>query len=184
MDNNINTYLIDGLKQGNKEIFDKIFRTYYSDLVNYCYRFVNDDDTAEEIVQNIFTNLWIKHESLSINSSLKSYLYKSVQNQAINYINYLKQKNKYKEYIALSDLGNNVDTSTTSAIEENDIKLYLNETILMMPEKCREVFELKRYEGLKNKEIAEKLNISTKTVEKHITKALSLLKQTMSIYFK
>ena len=54
----------------------------------------------------------------------------------------------------------------------------------MMPEKCREVFELKRYEGLKNKEIAEKLNISTKTVEKHITKALSLLKQTMSIYFK
>lgn len=172
--------IIDGLKNGDREIFNRIFYLFYSDLVNYCGRFVNDDDVAEEIVQDIFTKLWIRHSYININSSLKAYLYKAVRNHTLNYFKYIKQKEKYKQYIGLSTI-EKTDTPLNK-LEEKNIQIRIDEAMLMLPEKCRKVFELKRYERLKNKEIAEKLNISIKTVENHISKAIKLLKKALKYY--
>lgn len=180
MEKNEYNILINGLKKGDRETFDRIFYLFYSDLVNYCIRFVGDDDMAEEIVQDIFTKLWIRHASININFSLKSYLYKAVQNHALNYFKYIKQQEKYKQYIGLSAI-EGADTPLNK-LEEKNIKIKIEETMLMLPKKCRKVFELKLYDRLKNKEIAEKMNISVKTVEKHVSKAISLLRKTLRYY--
>ena len=169
--------LVKGLKDGDKDSFEKIFRHYYSNLVNYCKRYVNDDDAAQEIVQDIFTKLWLRHSELNINISLKSYLYKAVQNHSLNYINYIKHREKYQNNAGLSPLHSN--NTPLEIIQENDIRIRMEKAVLTMPEKCREVFELKRYEGLMNKEIAQQLGISIKTVEKHMTKAISVLKNAL-----
>lgn len=175
-----NNALIIGLKNGDKASFDEVFRYYYSDLVNYCNRYVNDDDSAKEIVQDIFTKLWFKHEDININVSLKSYLYKAVRNHAINHLNYIRQRERFQQYIGFPSMSN--QNTPLNKLQEEDIKIRLDRTILTMPDKCREVFELKRFEGLKNKDIAEQLGISLKTVEKHIAKAISLLKDTLHDY--
>lgn len=175
-----NYKLIIGLKNGDKASFDEVFRYYYSDLVNYCNRYVNDDDSAKEIVQDIFTKLWFKHKDININVSLKSYLYKAVRNHAINHLNYIRQRERFQQYIGFPSMSN--QNTPLNKLQEDDIKTRLDRTILTMPDKCREVFELKRFEGLKNKDIAEQLGISLKTVEKHIAKAISLLKDTLHDY--
>lgn len=180
MDIETDNILIKGLKNGDKDSFEIIFRHYYTDLVNYCTRYIYDDAVAEEIIQDIFTKLWIKREEINVNVSLKSYLYKAVQNHAINYLNYIKQKEKYHQYLGFSTLHNY--NTPLNKLQENDIKARLDKAILMMPEKCRKVFELKRFKDMKNKEIATQLGISIKTVEKHMSKAMSLLKNVLEDY--
>lgn len=175
-----NYKLIIGLKNGDKASFEEVFRCYYADLVNYCNRYVNDDDDAEEIVQDIFTKLWFKHEYININVSLRSYLYKAVRNHALNHLNYIKHREKFQQYVGFSTMNN--QNTPLNRLQEEDIKSRLDKTILTMPDKCREVFELKRFEGLRNRDIAEQLGISLKAVEKHIAKAISLLKDTLHDY--
>lgn len=172
--------LIEGLRKGDKSVFDKIFRQYYPELVRYCLCFTKDTETAEEIVQDVFVKLWIKHDELAIKSSLKSYLYRAVHNHTLNYFSYIKLQEKYRTYVGFGTERN--DITPLEKLTGQDLELKLNETILKMPKKCREVYELRHFDGLKNKEIAERLNISTKTVEKHVSKAISLLRNTLHEY--
>ncbi|MDA3944278.1 MAG: RNA polymerase sigma-70 factor [Bacteroidetes bacterium] len=168
---------IEGLKAGSRKDFDEIFRRYYAELVNFCMRYVVDQDMASEIVQDMFVKLWIRRDDLLVNSSLKSYLYRATQNHALNYLNQQKIQDKYKSYIGFQTL-NGVE-SPLDKLQESDLEKEIKRAVLDLPEKRRMVFEMSRHDGLKNKQIAEKLNISVKTVENQMTKALEQLRKSL-----
>jgi len=171
---------IEGLKAGEKSVFDEIFRAYYEELVGFCLRYIPDQDMACEIVQDMFVKLWIRREDLFVTISLKAYLYKATRNHALNYLNQLKIQDKYKSYIGFQTLdGGN---SPLDKLQESDLEEEIKRAVLSLPERRRKVFEMSRHEGLKNKQIAEKLNISVKTVENQMTKALEFLRNSLKDY--
>jgi len=171
---------MNGLKVGEREIFDEIFRTYYDQLVGFCMRYVSDQDLASEIVQDMFVKLWIKREELDISSSLKAYLYRATRNHALNHLNQLKIQGRYREYIGFQTYDSSNDP--LEILQESDLENRIKQAVLSLPERRRLVFEMSRHEGLKNKQIAEKLNISVKTVENQMTKALEYLRNVLREY--
>jgi RNA polymerase sigma-70 factor (ECF subfamily) len=183
MPNDLQNRLIEGLTAGDKSVFDEIFRMYYAPLCQYCMRYVSDMQVTEEIVQDLFFKLWLKRDNLIIHSSLQSYLYQAVKNHSLNYIYQLKIQEKHRKYV-----GFNVKDSHDpfDKLEEVDLEILIREAILKLPEKRRVVFELSRHEGLKYAQIAEKLDISVKTVEAQMSKALEhlriVLKEYLPIY--
>ncbi|MFZ4462922.1 MAG: RNA polymerase sigma-70 factor [Bacteroidales bacterium] len=179
MPEDLQNIFIEGLKKGDRKIFDRIFRMYYSPLCNYSLRYVPDRDTAEEIVQDMFFKLWMKRDEVLIHTSFHSYLYQSVRNYSLNYISQEKSQEKHRQYIGfqLKDHLEHFDD-----LEQTDLDLLIKEAILRLPDKRREVFELSRYEGLKNAQIAEKLNISVKTVEAQMTKAFEQMRKVLKDY--
>ena len=168
---------IEGLKAGEKSVFDEIFRAYYEELVGFCLRYIPDQDMACEIVQDMFVKMWIRREDLFVTTSLKAYLYKATRNHALNYLNQLKIQDKYKSYVGFQTIeGGN---SPLDKLQESDLEEEIKRAVLSLPERRRKVFEMSRHEGLKNKQIAEKLNISVKTVENQMTKALEFLRNSL-----
>lgn len=164
---------INGLKKGDKLSFENLFKAYYGLLYNYLYRLSLDMFVSEDCLQNVFLNIWLKRNTLQINSSLKNYLLRSCHNEFLMYLR--KQKKEYDlldtlKWEAISEIFNKEENK----LEEQLSKL--EKDIEELPEKCRQVFKLSKIERKKHKEIAVIMNISTKTVEAHISKALQFLK--------
>ncbi len=168
------------LKQGDETAFEMIFRTHYQALCNYAFSFLRDRDEAEEIVQTTFFNFWEKRQNISIQTSLKSYLYRAVRNSCLNTLKHGKIKLKHEqETMAISSEGH--ETVAESIIgEELDQKIAT--AMLALPEQCRLIFKLSRFEELKYAEIADQLNISIKTVENQIGKALRIMREQLREY--
>lgn len=172
--------LILGLKNGDRAIFEEVYRLYYTPLCFYCARYVGDIDEAEEIVQNLFFKVWLNRDSMDISNSLKSYLYRSVQNHSLNYLNQNILKKKYildKKHLLTA----NYDTGQ-QRLEDEELQKLLKRALLQLPEKRRKIFELSRFNGLKYNQIAEQLTISVKTVETQMTKALKHLREVFKEY--
>lgn len=172
--------LVEGLKKGDKSIFKEIYHEFYIPLCYYCLRYVEEIEDSEEIVQDLFLKLWDKREELEINSSLKAYLYRSVQNYALNYLSKKKTKEKYLS-IQGRQLSNTYDNGHLK-LEEDELRAILKHAILQLPEKRRRIFELSRFDGMKYVNIASQLSISVKTVEAQMTKALKYLRIVLKDY--
>lgn len=172
--------LLEGLKNGDKLIFEEIYREYYIPLCYYCLRYTENFEASEEIVQELFLKLWEKHKELEINSSLNAYLYRAIQNYALNFLSKEKTKDKY---IVLHDR-QPYDTFENGLVklEEEELRKILKLAILKLPEKRRRIFELSRFDGLKYGKIASQLSISVKTVETQMTKALKYLRVVLKEY--
>jgi len=172
--------LLEGLKNGDKLIFEEIYREYYIPLCYYCLRYTENFEDSEEIVQELFLKLWEKHKELEINSSLNAYLYRAIQNYALNFLSKEKTKDKY---IVLHDR-QPYDTFENGLVklEEEELRKILKLAILKLPEKRRRIFELSRFDGLKYGKIASQLSISVKTVETQMTKALKYLRVVLKEY--
>jgi len=172
--------LLEGLKKGDKLIFEEIYREYYIPLCYYCLRYTENFEDSEEIVQELFLKLWEKHEELEINSSLNAYLYRAIQNYALNFLSKEKTKDKY---IVLNDK-QPYDTFENGLVklEEEELRKILKLAILKLPEKRRRIFELSRFDGYKYRKIANQLSISVKTVENQMTKALKYLRVVLKEY--
>ncbi len=166
--------IIEGLKKGDRAIFEDLYREYYVPLCYYCVRYVERIEDAEELVQDIFVKLWDKHEEIDINSSIGAYLHRAVQNYALNFLNKRKVKDKYMLVQDKADF-NTIDDGLFK-LEQEELRVVLKKAILELPEKRRRIFELSRYDGLKNSLIAKQLSISVKTVESQMTKALKYLR--------
>ncbi|MEA3504164.1 MAG: RNA polymerase sigma-70 factor [Bacteroidota bacterium] len=166
--------LIENIRGGDKSAFELVFKKYFSVLCYFSLRYIPDKDVAEDLVQEMFFKLWNNRKNLFITTSLESYLYRSVQNQAINFIKHEKIKGKYRQVITESGNKSNNDELLMLNF---DIKEKVEKAINALPEKRKEVFVLSRYEGKKYKEIAEKLKISIKTVEVHMGQALKQLRK-------
>ena len=166
-------------KNSDWENFEKLFRRYYKPLRSYAFRFLNDKDLSEDITQDVFFELWSHRNDLSLDDSLKSYLFKSVYNRSINVLNSYSARHSTsletisdQEFLHHIMKTQNQENSLLLKELESEIQAFME----TLPDQCRKIFILSRTQGLKNKEIAEKLGISIKAVEKQITKALSELR--------
>lgn len=158
-----------------------MFRQYYAVLVVYALKYVSDMDIAREIVQDLFVKLYEKRLSISIDVSVKSYLYRSVYNSCINYLNQRNMHEKHIRNISF-EKEKEEDTDPENEIMAVDLQRKIYEIIENLPAKCRKIFKMNRFEGLKNEEIAQILNLSKRTVETQISKALKILKNKLSDY--
>ncbi len=161
------------------ERFQSIYQQYYTKLCFYATSILADDEESEEIVQNVIYKLWEQREKFNEIENLQSYLYRSVKNLCINIINRQKIEDKYKSeaWIELK----NIELHAIEPLENNqeqEKKLY--EAIEQLPERCKEVLLLSKFQGMKNKEIAEHLDVSVKAIEASITRAFTLLRKMMN----
>lgn len=172
--------LLNKLIVGDKEAFSTIFTAYYHDLVFFALSFTHEPDTAEEIVQETFVKLWEEHRIIKISESLKSYLLKSVQNRCIDWYRHKKVRQ-----IHMNEVINNsvlFEYNTDNYVLRSEIEGQIKKAFLLIPSDYREAFQMNRDEGLKYHEIAKKLNISVRTVEVRIGKALHLLREYLKDY--
>ncbi|MBD0725308.1 RNA polymerase sigma-70 factor [Flavobacterium sp. L1I52] len=171
-----NSELIQALKIGDPKAYNYLVNTYHHKLCVYAYSFTHDHDLSEDIVQNVFMRIWNKRNNLKDDFSIINFLYRSVYNEFID--QYRNQKSLYpleKKYI---DAVITIVESEDEHSLERIIKIVKQE-IQKLPPKCKEVFLLSKEEGLTNIEIAEYKNISIKSVEAHITKAFSILRDSL-----
>lgn len=164
------------IRKEGEVAFNKAFDLYYVSLCFYVNKILFDFDLSRSVVQQVFVDLWIKRDQLRIDS-LKSYLYQSVRNAALDILKHKKAESKYLLSLEKEEPGHLSDL-----IEEAELADRINRAIQNLPEKCREIFILCRFEELKYAEIAEKLNISVKTVEMQISIALKKLRAELSDY--
>ena len=160
--------------------FDQLFRLYYAHLCNFAFQFLKEKEASEEIVQEVFYKLWEKHTELNIHSSFKSYLFQTVRNRCLNQIKHLATKEKYKIYNQ-EQISIQENTVSDFAVA-NELAQKIQESITSLPTERQRIFKMSRDEGLKYREIAEKLNISIKTVEAQIGKALKFLRTELADY--
>jgi len=172
--------LITTLKSGDITAFEMLFRTYYQPLCNYAYTFVQDRDEAEEIVQSTFLNVWEKRDNLSIHTGVKPYLYAMVRNASLNVLKHEKIKQQHVT-MEMAVAERSVE-SVTRTVMASELETKIYKAMDKLPEQCRLVFKLSRFEELKYSEIAEQLNISIKTVENQMGKALKIMRDQLKDY--
>src|SRR5688572_7769307 len=178
------------MSEGNKihpfkieiEAFTGVFKIHYPSLKAYAGLFV-DDETAEDIVQEVFIYIWENKETLTIHTSIKAYLFKATYTRCLNYINRQKMMivNRRRIEQELKDYeASFFDPDKNEIIRKlymNDLRDEINQAIETLPQKCREVFTLSYVMDRQNKEISKLLDISVSTVEKHINYALKVLRK-------
>jgi len=176
----LNNQLYTKLKAGDKNAFQELFEEYYTSMYFYACKFV-DDDLARDLVHDVFMIFWQNKENITIKSSLSAYLFRMVRNKCLQEIERQKVRNNYStEALNLDELAYYNDG--IKSIIELELEEKLKEAMDKMPDACRKVFIMSRFNGLKNKEIAEQLGISLKAVEKQITKALKILRLELKEY--
>ena len=162
------------IKKGDEKAFSSLFHKYYGLLCAYAAKIIDDKDAAEELVQEFFVKLWEKREQLSVETSVNNYLFRSVKNHCVNYIQHNKIKLKYARSVT-----EDTESQITEEFDfpEPDIFEKIEISINALPEKRREIFRLSRRDGLKYHQIAEKLQISVKTVETQMSLAFKTLRE-------
>jgi len=172
--------VLDTLKEGSESAFEMVFRTYYRPLCQYAYSFLNDKDEAEEVVQAAFINIWDKREQVEIQTSLKAYLYRIVRNSCLNVIKHEKVKQQHVAHQMVHAQSSHENTS--QSVMHSELEEKIADAMKALPEQCRLVFQLSRFEELRYSEIADQLNISVKTVENQIGKALKIMREQLKDY--
>ncbi|HEX3008762.1 MAG TPA: RNA polymerase sigma-70 factor [Bacteroidales bacterium] len=173
------------IRLDDEKAFDVLFKEYYTPLCNFANRILNDLPEAEENVQDAFINLWQNRERITINGSLKSYLYQTVHNMAINRLEHRQAlKNKVNKLASVEEWGAihntfEVNESFIQIIEANETEEIIRQVVNDLPEKCREVFLLSRYENLSNEKIGEILHLSQNTIRVQIFRALNSIREMM-----
>jgi len=180
MTRTVETCTMKELSFSDLKSFEVLFRQYYQMLCSYAFRFVNDADSAEEIVQDLFYKLWEKKDEVQINTSVKSYLFSAVHNRCLKYIEHRNVETRYKNYYLMHK--SEIDSEPQHASEVHELQGIIDHTLDSLPERCSRIFKLNRFEGLKYNEIAQKLSISVKTVEANMGKALKLLRKNLKNY--
>ena len=179
-DNFHEAILVEGLAEGNVKIYDYLFHYYYSGLVSFAMKYVDEKEVAEDIVQEFFYKLWINKETLKITNTLKPYFFTSVKNRCLDHIRKQEVRVKAKDY--LINLDQNEVEDEQHFLVESELRERIFEALNKLPEKCRRVFVMNRFDGLKPIEISEREQISVRTVEGHIGKALKILRQELKPY--
>ena len=171
--------ILKDLKSNHESAFDELFRKYYKNLTYFAIKIVKNRETAEEVVQDLLVNFWEKRHQLEPTISLKAYLYRAVYNNSIHYSKNEKRFEKTEITEAL-DLGSDFE----NILEQSELETRIYQLIEQLPTECRKIFKLSRFEELKYKEIAEQLEISVKTVETQMARALKFIKTNLVDYFK
>jgi RNA polymerase sigma-70 factor (ECF subfamily) len=172
-------FLYEEMKRGKEYAFDFFFNYYYPGLCVYAQNLISlPEEEARDIVQDVFVKFWNDREKLDIRFSIRSYLFVAVKNKCFDV---QRKKNRSIKVQEISDDQIFTDESFETYIL-SELEALFNKSLNKLPERCREIFELSRLQGLKNREIAQKLNLSEKTVENQVTKALHILKEELKEY--
>jgi len=166
--------LIDGLKAGDEISYNQLFNKYYILLTVFACKYVEDSETAREIVQDFFVHIFEIRNSLIITTSLSSYLYQSVRNRCLNHISQIKVREGHLENLKISEAS---VTNLEDKIIEAELEHQIYQIVSQLPGQCQKIFKMSRVDAKKNGEIANILNISIRTVETQISKALKILRQ-------
>lgn len=169
--------LVERLINKDQQAFAMVFEAYYQRLHSYAMRFMDTPEEAEEAIQEVFVKFWEKCEDLAPDSSIKSYLYRSVHNTCLNTLKHQKVKDNYKQYV-IHYLEKSQELSTED-FQDEELTQRIYKAIDDLPARCSEIFKLSRFEGLKYQEIADHLGISIKTVEVQMGKALRTLRESL-----
>lgn len=171
--------LLDGLRRGDHEAFDAIFRAHYGALVGLAESLLRGRGLAEEVVQEVMLELWRRRESLAVEESLRAYLFRATRNRALNQLRHERVRVAAAPRLQ-------VETASAAAAEPNlvqeEIDAALAAAMATLPPRCREVFALSRVHGLRYAEIASTLGLSIKTVEAQMGKALRILRQELAAW--
>ena len=168
--------IFSGIRHSDYNSFNHLFFCYYGRLCNYVTEIVKDDFASEDIVQDLFIKLWTNREKIEVQENIAGYLFKSSKNAALNYLRSEKCKKNAFEKISI-----NASQLTDYDIEHEEFLSALDKCINQLPARSKEVFLLHRFEGLKQKEISERLNISVKTIKNQIWKSLQFLKSCIEL---
>jgi RNA polymerase sigma-70 factor, ECF subfamily len=172
--------VLETIQSGNESAFEMIFKAYYQPLCRYAYSFLEDKEEAEEVVQSAFITVWEKRKSIDIQTSLKSYLYRMVRNGCLNVIKHEKVKQQHVAHeLAVTEVSYE---SVSQKVYATELEIKITEAMKALPDQCRLVFQLSRFEELKYQEIADQLKISVKTVENHMGKALKIMREQLKEY--
>lgn len=160
------------VRNNSEEAFKELFYRYHPLLINLAFTYLRDENTAKDLAQNVFVNIWQKRKELNIRDDCKAYLLRAMRNHCINYL-------KKKKSVFLDDSFQPPDPSADGQdrLHLEDLNKRVQLAITKMPEACRMIFLLRRREDLSLKEIAQQMEISTKTVENQLTKAHKILKE-------
>jgi RNA polymerase sigma-70 factor (ECF subfamily) len=159
---------------GEGETFERLFKTHFKSLYAYAYTIVKDEMAAEEMVQNVFFKIWEKRGGLNIQSPALAYLYKSVYHESLNYLKHQKVKAAYQAH-TVYQMKNQTDNASKK-IMLSELEQQINKALDELPEQCRTIFQMSRFEELKYQEIADRLGLSIKTIENQMGKALKILR--------
>jgi len=175
--------LIELLKSGDDIAFTSLYDRYWDKLLERAIVRLKSTDDAREAVQNTFIRLWNRKENLRIQYSFYTYIAAVLKYEIIRKLSDRKQAALDAEALPASGHESLADTSTQQLLDFNDLQQRLEASVQGLPEKCRLVFRLSREKGLSQKEIAETLNISPKTVEAHIANAIKKLRASLNLFF-
>jgi RNA polymerase sigma-70 factor (ECF subfamily) len=169
------TTTIKPLPADSEKEFEQLFKEHFKNLYAYAFTILKNEAIAEEIVQNVFYKIWEKKVPDTIETSLKAYLYKAVYHESLNYLKHQKIKARYQLYV-MHQTNNHNDQGASRKILVKELEEKIRDAMNALPQQCRTIFQLSRFEGLKYQEIADQLGISIKTVENQMGKALKQLR--------
>ena len=171
--------LVPLLLNRNEGAFETVFKRYFKDLHAYACSILKAEVYAEEMVQQVFFKLWDRNQQLQVQGSLAAYLYRSVHNECLNHLKHLKVRHVHQAYATHHAVHHAEDADPVRLEElEKRIDIAMNR----LPEQCRTIFQLSRFEELRYREIADKLGISVKTVENQMGKALRIMREELAEY--
>lgn len=169
--------LIQHIKQGDARSFELLFRRLYPRMCAYAQKFLHDMNDSEEVVQEVFYAVWKHRENLDEQQSLHAYLFTAVRNKCLNLLELKKNRSRHAELLWFLYVQESTESNTSyEALVVKDLEKDVSTALSLLPQECRRIFELSRFEGLKYQEIATRLNISIKTVETQMSRALAKLR--------
>ncbi|MFA6945710.1 MAG: RNA polymerase sigma-70 factor [Pedobacter sp.] len=176
----IDNQLLDLIKSGDERAFAEIYERYWGLMFHHVLKMTGDKDETKDLVQEIFTNLWLNIGHIEPGTSLAAYLYVSARNKVINLVRHDRVKKNYLTSLSIF-CDNNHDT-TLEQLTAKDLSIAIEREIQNLPCKMREIFELSRKHYRSHKEIADELHISDKTVKKQINNAIKILRLRLNIF--
>ena len=176
-----NTTTIKPLSADSEKEFEQLFKEHFKSLYAYAFTIPKNEAIAEETVQNVFYKVWEKKVPENIQTSLKAYLYKAVYHESLNYLKHQKIKARYQVHV-MHQTNQHNDQGASRKILVKELEEKLRVAMNALPQQCRTIFQLSRFEGLKYQEIADQLGISVKTVENQMGKALQRMRIKLAEY--
>jgi len=167
------------LREGDTRALRRLFDRHYPGLVSVVYVYVNDEETSKDIAQEVFVDLWSRRHTLHIEQSLGAYLHRAAINRALNHLKAQQRYQTYDDDTPWSHLPDTTEQDLQWKERQDELEERLREAIEQLPEKCRVVFLLSRFERMTHREIAERLGISVKTIENQLLRAMRLLRQAL-----
>jgi RNA polymerase sigma-70 factor (ECF subfamily) len=178
--------LFHSLAKGDELAFEKLYKLYFPRLHSFSFKIINDSGLAKDVVQNVFIKIWETRTSFNFDNP-EAFIYRMVRNASINYIRHLKVVDNLKSRVKDQYLGEELYYIDMVGNEpyiliEKELEDKILEVMNSLPDKCLTVFRMSRIDGLKNREIADQLEISIKSVEKHISKAMQIYRGNFADY--